>query len=118
MPSHQTHRVGPRRGLHNSPHLVDDQVGAANHRQHLSGTIAQRRCGHEATLTLTLATGHRIHAQDADQQTYHARNEGDQTGIHTFFLLRGVIFHKYIKQPPVREAGPRNEPPTETVSGS
>jgi hypothetical protein len=77
MPAHQAHRVGAWRGLNHSPHLVDDQVGAANHRQHLSGTIAQRRCGHEATLTLTLATGHRVHAQDADQQTYHARDEGD-----------------------------------------
>jgi len=28
------------------------------------------------------------------------------------------IFHKYIEQPPTQEAGPRNEPPTETVSGS
>ena len=117
MPAHQAHRVGARRGLNHSPHLVDDQVGAANHRQYLSRTVTQRRCGYEATLTLTLTTGHRVHAQDADQQTYHARDEGDQTGIHTFSSCVG-IFHKYIEQPPTQEAGPRNEPPTETVSGS
>ena len=112
MPSHQTHRVGARRGLHNSPHLVDDQVGAANHRQHLSGTIAQRRRGHEATLTLTFATGHRIHAQDADQQTYHARNEGDQTGIHTFFLLRGVSSTSILNsRTPERPAHAMSRPP-------
>ena len=82
MATHQTHRISTRRSLNHAAHLINHQVGATNHSKHLSGTITQRRRRHQATLLLPLTTRHRVHAQDAHQQTYHARNKGDQTGIH------------------------------------
>ena len=72
MTTHQTHRIRTRRSLDHAAHLINHQVSTTNHSKHLSGTITQRRHRHQATLLLPLATRHRIHAQDAHQQTYHA----------------------------------------------
>ena len=90
MTTHQTHRIRTRRSLNHAAHLINHQIGTTNHSKHLSGTITQRRRRHQATLLLPLTTRHRVHAQDAHQQTYHARNKGDQTGIHVLPFHSGT----------------------------
>ena len=90
MATHQTHRISTRRSLNHAAHLINHQVSAANHSKHLGSTITQRRRRHQATLLLPLTTRHRVHAQDAHQQTYHARDKGDQTGIHVLPFHSGT----------------------------